>query len=635
MAPKTKPEDEALQPPTIPPANPQEQPPAPEQPPAQVAQPSEVQPPAPVSAQPPPPPTTPAPAPQPVQPPAPTPQQFGPQAQQLQQPVSQPKTTVSTPVTSFTRLQDYLRTGQPQAQGLGSTLQSQIQNQAATGRQALGQAAQSFTQQVETAGKTTDEQRVNDLIERAAHLKPGESLTDAEFQELFDVASKKEGFAGAAPGDLTHTDQFADALKNLSEAKAKAALTGQTGGLQALLSDIFSPAEKQYTSGQSLLDAILTGSSKAPATALTGLRDEYVTKDVLTKEQQDALDATDKLRSEKEAALNTEFGNISSKVGTKADEGLIGNMEKTIKNRITVKNEQVEKVNKLIANVTSDPANIVNFGSTTGDKELIATLHLTNSQVALIRQTGGRDPSIFNLLKELNEQTGTTKEEYSQLQALYKIGEKFGRTQTRLVGEDMGDVGSLTDQQGSVDWERVQNDVQRNAEEANRTRQDSIFKSLAVPMDDYEHGRGSTVHDAAIDIYDRMRTGSFKPVEDNADADRVLTRMQTMAQSVASEYAKRGLTYDMGRFNPTDEDIFGEKGTFRALIEHSGVGQWNPNMNFGSRTRNKSMPQILAEMKEWDPNLLRDITESARRMAQIKRYAMAFDFFNSFRHIQK
>lgn len=584
-----------------------------------------------------------APAQQPVQPRT-APQQFGPQAQQLQQPVQSPRQRTVAP-TAYSRLQDYLQSSQSQAGQLGNVLQGNVMDQATAGRQALGQAAQSFSQKVEAAGLTRNADATSQLITKAANLKAGESLTPEELKQLTDISATQKGFQGLAPADLNAIAEHANAQASFDEAKTRAGLTASNSGTQSLLGDVYGQ-NNQYTTGQSMLDSILTGSSKVPATQLAGLRDQLVTQDVLGKEDQAAKDAATAKKASEWDEITQAANDVTSGIGMQQGQGALGTLEQTIRDRITTQNQRTDDINKLIDQVYQE-GNIGHFGSTSAQQKLIAALGLSQNDINQIKRTGGVSTDIFQKLKQLNEETGTSKDDYAKLQALYNIADAFGRTSNKIGATGDADMGTLIDQKGGIDQQKVYAAQNQNAQQMNADKAQRVSNALDnTNIKDYRFGANTSVRNAAIDIYDRMRTGSFRDDIDNPEADKVISSMTSAATAIAQQYVNRGLYNSVGefmaRYNPTDADVIGDmnatiptdsKGPFNstmaALIANSPIFIRNGTGMFGL-----GKPRNMAELKKLDPNLFNRIYQSALKMAQIKKLSEDFGFFNQFRHMQ-
>lgn len=262
------------------------------------------------------------------QPATPQIQQFGPQAQQLQQPATPPRQTTSTPVTAYSRLQNYLKSSQPQAQMLGSAVQQNVEQQATQGRQALGSAAQTFSQKVSANDLLKDPAKMQALIAKAANLAPNQSLTPEEIADL-SLIEKNKQFSSQVPSSLTGVDQYGAARAAFDKAIEEANLTGDVTSLQALLEQKVQGRTPQYSGGQSLLDAILARTSQPSAQALNQLKQDYVTSGSINKEDKAALDAAAKQRQDVIDKTNAEQQALVS--GLTGEQGSLTKFDQLLK----------------------------------------------------------------------------------------------------------------------------------------------------------------------------------------------------------------------------------------------------------------------------------------------------------------
>ena len=574
------------------------------------------------------PPTTPTPAPttvtaptpvqtQVVKPAAPPVQpvtQFGPPAQQLQQPTTTRKRT-PTPISSYQRLQEYLRTSQPQAQGLSGSVQQDIRSTAAAGSQALGQAAQSFSQKVEEAGLTRNADRTSQLIAKAANLKKGEALTDAELAELQSIASKQQGFEGLAPADLTAISDYATAQQKLGEATTKAELTGTESGREALLSGIYGK-QAPYTSGQSWLDQLLTGSTKQSSADLANLREQIVGGDVYGKQ----LSAAEKAAVAKRLAEQEEVGkateDVTTGVGMERGQGALGGLEQSILDTVTSENKRVDDINALIDKAMAE-GSFTQFGNTVAQKQLIKDMGLTQAQINDIRATGDiNKDQIFYKLKKLNEQTATTPDQYAKLQALYKIGDMFNRTSEKLPVEEREDLGTLLGQQTGLDVAKINAAKKQNEEVMKSEILNRGANLKAVKPVDYGFGRDMDTVSASKDIIGRMTDIHFVE-SDNKEADKVLKVYQDEFASLNATRQARGL---QAIPSPTfDDQVF--KDTLNSVFKNSWFGaiQWmNGRSPFAS----------LDDLRNRNPAAYSAIVEQAKRVRALEYYNTMFGIDN-------
>lgn len=560
---------------------------------------------------------TPAPIQAPAQPAAPTPapqkpviQNLGQPAQQLQQPASPTRQRTPTPVTSYQRLQDYLRSGQTQAQGLGGRVQQTIATQAAAGSQALGQASQNFSQQVEAAGLTRDADRTATLISKAANLKQGEKLTPEELAELQKIASTQQGFEGLAPADLTAIADYAAALDNLGQAKVKAGLTASEAGRESLLGSIYSD-QAPYTSGQSLLDQLLLGSSQQPATQMAGLRDKLVGQDVYGK----AITAAEQAAQDKRAAeaeeISKAVGDVTTGVGMEEGAGALGGIEKTIKDRIAAENKRVSDTNALIDQAQKD-GNFANFGWSPAQQQLIKLLGLTDIQVNDLKQTGGIRDDMFIKLKEMNIQTGTSADELAKLNALYQIADMYGRTTPEEKATEGADLGSLLDQKAGLDVDKVEA-AKKEAKDRVEGQRSSIATNLsAIPVPDYRFNKGADIVTASRDIIERMTDGHFVE-DDNNEADKIIKLYQGQLDNL-NNYAKSiGVP---GTPGPDLSDI-NVVATMKKMFNNTSFGRMYGNFRAGFKN--------IDVMQERNPSLWKAMFEQAKRIVALEYFNKLFD----------
>lgn len=556
----------------------------------------------------------PTPAPQPQARPAatttPTPQvqQFGPSAQQLQQPTTTSKRT-PTPISQYQRLQEYLRTNQPQAQGLGGQLQQSVRSSAAAGSQALGQAAQSFSQKVEEAGLTRNADRTSQLISKAANLKSGEALTDEELAELQNIASKQQGFEGLAPADLTAIAEYATAQQKLGEATQKASLTGTEAGREALLADIYGK-KSPYVSGQALLDQLLTGSSKVPSEQLATLREKVVGGDVYGQKLSAAEKAAVARRLAEQQEVEKAAEDVQTGLGGAAGEGLLGGLEQQILDRVTAENKRAADTNALIDQVVSE-GKIEAFGDTMAQKQLIQELGLTPEQVADIKATGGEDKDlIFNKLKDVSEQTATSPDEYARLNALYNIADMFGRQAQKLAVQEGEDLGSLIGQKASLDVEKIRAAKQHNEDLMKADLLTRGSNLSGKKPEGYRFGPQLDVVQAATDIMNRMTDKKFV-ASDNQEADKVLKVYQDELADYNNKRQAKGLS-PVPAYAPSDADVLRN---LKFVFENSFFYN-NPAFGGGMRT--------IQDLQRGNPAVYNEMKEQAKRVGALEYYGNLF-----------
>ena len=554
------------------------------------------------------------PKPQPIAQPVATPQpvqQFGTPAQQLQQPAASTRTRTPTPISSYQRLQDYLRSGQTQAQGLGGAVQQNITNQATAGRQALGTAAQSFNKQVEAAGLTRNADRTSQLIAKAAGLNKGEKLSDEELAEIKKIASTQQGFAGLAPADLTAISQYATALGAAEGATEKAALTGSESGRQALLSDIYG-ANKPYTSGQSLLDQALVGSSQAPATQLAATRKSLVTENQLNNEVTAAEQAAATTRSAKSKEVNDAVTDVTSALGMEHGQGALGGLEQMILDRTKNEQQRVTDTNALIDQATKD-GGFNNFGWSDAQQKLITQLGMTQEDINNVKTTGGLKEDLFNKLKDVSAQTVTSQDDYAKLNALYKIADMYNRTAEQLPVSEQDDLGALISQKSGLDMNKVKA-AQAEVNNLVQLKQNEIAGNLStVKVPDYRFGRDMDVPAASRDIVARMTDGDFQ-VSDNSEADKILAEYDKQLGTL-NQFKQ---SYGLPAMSTSDLSDAAVLPIMEKMILNMPMG--NPALRYlyGRTYTMENMPTD-------NPELYAAIKEQAKRIQSLEYYNKLFN----------
>lgn len=569
------------------------------------------------SPQPAPQPAAPAPQPQvppPVVPPAPQAQQFG-QPQQPQP--AQPRQTTMTPTTAAQRYNQMLQQNVPQAQAVSSGLAQVIENPTVEAQRGFDAAQKEFQDKVRESGLTRNIGRTSDLINKAANLKAGETLTPEEFAELQKISSTKNTFGeGVRDTDFVALQNYVNALGQADQAKQMAALAGDQTGRQELLSKLVDN-QQQYGAGQSLFDSLLAGGVRPAAEQLSSIKDQLVTQDVLGKAGSAAQTRAADVRNLEQEEINKSYQDIVDFLDSK-ETGKLAAQEQAIRDRVVAENKRVQELNAKIDSVLKNKGS--KFGDNQAEQDLIAELGLNPTIVEQIEMAGpNARADIINRLKELNEQTATSKDELARLNQMYKIGELVNRQGNKIQAQEGADLGSLIDQKAGVNRSALDAAVSENTRAADARKAEIQQSVLQSPIQDYRFGNGTTTKNAAIDIYDRLRTGSFRPDIDNPEADKVVKNLKSAVNETVEAYKAAGLPFTPPQ-EPSTADVLS---TFKDMWDNSPIAKipvTNKPMYNGN----------IDELKAKNPELYNQMYESALRMAQIKKLSEYMGFFNEF-----
>lgn len=548
----------------------------------------------------------------PVQPQA---QQFG-QPQQPQP--AQPRQTTMTQNTAAQRYNQMLQQNAPQAQAVSSGLAQVIEDPVTQAKKKLDAAQAEFRQKVAESGLTRDAGRTSDIINKAAALQAGQTLTPEEFAELENISKTKETFGeGVRDSDFVSLQNYVQALGEADKAKQLAGLTETTSDRQELLSQLV--GDRAYGEGQSLFDSLLAGGVQPASQQLGDIREQLITQDILGKQATEEEQRATGARSLEEEEIASAYKDIQDMLDGEGT-GKLASQEKAIRDRVQAENLRVKELNNEIDSVLKNKGSI--FGDSTAERNLIKKLGLTDSDVQKIQSAGPNVTSdIINKLKEASEQTMTSKDELARLNELYKIGDLTNRQGEQITAQEGDDLGSLINQKADINKDRLQAMIRENTQNANTRKNEINQSALESPIQTYKYGKGISTKNAAIDIYDRMRSGSFKPEADNAEADKVIKNLQNAVNKTQNYYKSQGLKVQPLP-SPSSSDI---QDAFNAIWENSGVAKYPIN---NTKLYNGNINTLKAQ----NPKLYNSIYSSAARMATIKKLAEYNNFFNEFRH---
>lgn len=500
--------------------------------PTQLAQPSPLQttstPQQPIQAQ-----AAPKPVSQPVQP---APKQFG-QPQQPQ-PV-QPRQTTMTPTTASTRYSQMIQQNAPQAQAVSSGIAQAVQNPAIQAQRSLDAAQKQFSDMVQTSGLTRNQDRTAELINKASRLSVGQQLTPEEMAELQNIATTKEQFGeGVRDTDFVALQNYVDALGQAQKAKEYAGLTGDDISRQQLLQSL--AGDQSYTGGQSLFDSLLAGGTQPAAEQLGALRQNLVTDDSLGKALTSAQETATGARELEQSEIESSYKDIQDMLDAQGT-GKLAGLEQQIRDRVASENARVKDLNNRIDRSIAGSGKVL--GDTDKEKADIAKLGLTPAQVTQINQAAPDLRSkIVQRLKEVNEQTATSKNEQARLNELYKIGNLVNRQGDKINAQEGSDLGSLLNQKANYNTgvaTAAQKETVKAAEQRSNELKKEALESMKVPG-----YRGSktpqNARASANDTFQRMLTGATQ-AKDLAEADKVIKSFKSQAEKINKEYTSKNL----------------------------------------------------------------------------------------------
>lgn len=564
----------------------------------------------------------PRPVPQPTQPVV---QQFG-QPQQPQP--AQRRQTTTTPTTASTRYNQTIQQNAPQAQAVSSGLAQAIQNPVDQARQKLAAAQKEFNDKVAASGLTRNQDATSALINKAANLKTGQTLTPEEFAQLQSITDTKSKFGeGVRDTDFIALQNYVDAMGQAQKAQEYAGLTGDDASRQQLLNTLVNNA--QYGQGQSLLDSLLAGGVQPAAQQLGDIRKNLITEDQLGKALTNAQTGAAGTRAAEQDEINAAYQDIQNMLDNKEQgTGVLSDLEQGIKNRVAAKNKDVKATNDLIdkALINSGP----NFGDSKLEKQLIAKLKLSPADVKLIQQAGpDLRSTIVNKLKDVNEQTVTTGDELARLNQLYKIGGLVNRQGDHIAAQEGEDLGSLYNQKAKIDSAQAKKAANENKaaadQRASELKKDAI-ETLNVPG--YMGNKNpSNAKTSALDAYDRMFGGRVVP-GDTVDADRVIKTFQSQIDAINKNYTDKGLPAPVS-VKPSQKQIMEQA---NKVLAHShgwtipGLMQYPPKGYSGPTIDPIKKYKTAEEFQKADPKNFKLVQDHAIRMATLANIANQFGF---------
>lgn len=549
-----------------------------------------------------------APQPAPVVPPAPQAQQFG-QPQQPQ-PV-QPRQTTMTQNTAAQRYNQMIQQNVPQAQAVSSGLAQVIEDPVTQAKRKMDAAQTEFRQRVAESGLTRDVGRTSELINKAAALKAGETLTPQEFAELENISKTKGKFGeGIRDTDFVALQNYVQALGEAEKAKQMAGLTETAGERQELLSKLV--GDQAYSEGQSLYDALLAGGVQPAAQQLGDIRQRLITENVLGKqatEQQQRAAAARQLEQEEIESAYKDIQDMLDAGGT----GKLAAQEKAIRDRVIAENKRVQDLNKEIDTVLKDRGAV--FGDTDPEKALISKLGLTTKQVSKINKGGSAAQDIITRLKEVNEQGVTSADELAKLNALYKIGGLVNRQGDKIVAQEGEDLGALANQKAVLDKAALER-ATGETDQLVKSLQDANYNELTTRKvkgygsSDGKLNKNANLMDATSEIHRKMSGGAFRPHE-NKEADKVIKELLKLQNESAKKQAELGrpITYQ-----ETPDDKLIEK-YFLKIRPSLGY--------FGLEKRIKNLGDLRNAMK--NNKRLKSAYDQAYKTAQIELLSKNID----------
>ena len=206
---------------------------------------------------------------------------------------------------NFVGIKQYLDQNKPQAQKLARNVGGFVKGQGQEAQGALGQAQNTFNQQV---GQNTiaADQGILDLATNNATSLIGNQEQLAQFEKMRDAE-----YGG--PLALEQTDYFNPVMEAINKAKQSAKNTASVQGRNALLTDLQNANTQRSSAGAASLDNALLGASDQSRKILGRARNQVGKLDEsLTEAQKAATDKAAQAQAETEATRQAARGSLTT-----------------------------------------------------------------------------------------------------------------------------------------------------------------------------------------------------------------------------------------------------------------------------------------------------------------------------------
>lgn len=214
-----------------------------------------------------------------------------------------PSSNSPTSSGSFTNLQQYLDTNQPQATQLGQQLGGQIAQKSNDATSAINDASNNFRQQVDQ-----NTVKLDPTLQNKAISDPANFVNSADF----DKFSKILGGTYTGPTSLASTDLYAPTAQKVADATVSGQLADTSGGRMELLRE--RSASSPYSNGGVSLDQMLVQNTDPARQAVEqGASTTRPLADNFTKAQGDlANTAANAVTASQQAAQDAKTGLINA-----------------------------------------------------------------------------------------------------------------------------------------------------------------------------------------------------------------------------------------------------------------------------------------------------------------------------------